>query len=257
MVISDKEKRVTAYHEARHTLVGMNLPETDPIHKVSIIPRGGALGVRQTLPNEDMFNLTREKARNFIAFFMGGRCAEELVFGEITNGASNDIEGATSLAHSMVCHWGMSKKLGPISFLKSGIQPFGPAQPHQDYSEKTAQEIDAEVHSLVEANYKLALKILKEKRSALNRLAEALIIWETLDYDQVLKLVAGEDIGFPIVDKGGKKKGQGKKKGKKSCRAEKRPPSILSPPRSASLTKYSTCIILLKKGENKDEIETW
>lgn len=203
MVISEKEKRVTAYHEAGHTLVGMNLPQTDPIHKVSIIPRGGALGVTQTLPSEEMLNLTREKSNNYIAFLMGGRCAEELVFGEITNGASNDIERATSLAHSMVCDWGMSKKLGPINFKKASANPFSPpgTGPSLDYSEETARTIDQEVTELVNKNYELAVNILKDNREALDRIAESLIVWETLDLSQVKKLIAGEDIGLPIIEK--------------------------------------------------------
>ena len=201
MVISDKEKRVTAYHEAGHTLVGLNLPHTDPIHKVSIIPRGGALGVTQTLPNEDMLNLTREKAQNFIAFLMGGRCAEEIVFSEMTNGASNDIERATQLAHDMVCNWGMSKELGPINFKKSGLSPFGNNDQAIDFSDQTSRKIDEEVSKLVMDNYKLATKILIDNRDALDRLAEGLIIWETLDVDQVNSLVKGEDIGIPLVNK--------------------------------------------------------
>ncbi len=208
MVISDKEKRVTAYHEAGHTLVGLNLPQTDPIHKVSIIPRGGALGVTMTLPNEEMLNLTREKANNYIAFLMGGRCAEEIAFGEITNGASNDIERATQLAHSMICDWGMSKNLGPINLKKSSSSPFmvGGMGPTIDYSEKTAQLIDNEIKELIDTNYQLAIKILKDNKEALDRLAEKLIIWETLDFEQVKKIVAGEDIGLPIIEKTSKKK---------------------------------------------------
>ncbi|MFZ8932712.1 MAG: ATP-dependent zinc metalloprotease FtsH, partial [Bacteriovoracaceae bacterium] len=203
MVISDKEKRVTAYHEAGHTLVGLKLPHTDPIHKVSIIPRGGALGVTQTLPNEDMLNLTKERAKNFISFLMGGRCAEELVFNEITNGASNDIERATQLAYSMVCDWGMSEKLGPINFKKSTNPMMASSQPgssQQDYSEKTSQSIDSEVKDLVDTNYNIAMDILKENRDALDRIAEGLILWETLDWAQVEKLVAGEEIGVPIIE---------------------------------------------------------
>jgi len=200
MVISDKEKRVTAYHEAGHTLVGMNLPYTDPIHKVSIIPRGGALGVTQTLPNEDMHNLTKEKGENFIAFLMGGRCAEEIVFNQMTNGASNDIERATQLAHNMVCNWGMSEKLGPINYKKSAMSPFGSNEEAIDFSDKTSQEIDDEVTRLVKENHQLAVKILNDNREALDRLAEGLIIWETLDYSQVKDLVEGKDIGSPIVE---------------------------------------------------------
>jgi cell division protease FtsH len=202
MVISDFEKRVTAYHEAGHTLVGMNLPKADPIHKVSIMPRGGALGVTQTLPNEDMLNLTREKGENYIAFLMGGRCAEELVFEEISNGASNDIEKATSLASSMVCSWGMSEKMGPRNYKKPGASPFGSSAPSEGvgYSETTANDIDSEIHRFIDENYKLAMKILTDNRDALDRLAEGLIVWETLDFKQVQSLVKGEDIGVPLVD---------------------------------------------------------
>lgn len=200
MVISDKEKRVTAYHEAGHTLVGMHLPHTDPIHKVSIIPRGGALGVTQTLPNEDMLNLTRERAKNFIAFLMGGRSAEELILNEITSGASNDIERATHLARSMVCRWGMSEKLGPIHFFKSGMSPF-PTSEHMDYSEQKSREIDEEVQRFVHENHQLALDILTENRATLERLAEALIVWETLDFEQIKAITEGKDIGQPQFTK--------------------------------------------------------
>jgi cell division protease FtsH len=200
MVISDKEKRVTAYHEAGHTLVGMNLPHTDPIHKVSIIPRGGALGVTQTLPNEDMHNLTKEKGENFIAFLMGGRCAEEIVFNQMTNGASNDIERATQLAHNMVCNWGMSEKLGPINYKKSAMSPFGSNEEAIDFSDKTSQDIDTEVTRLVKENHQLATKLLNDNREALDRLAEGLILWETLDFSQVKDLVEGKDIGSPIIE---------------------------------------------------------
>ena len=202
MVISEKEKRVTAYHEAGHTLVGMNLPHTDPIHKVSIMPRGGALGVTQTLPNEDMHNLTREKAENFIAFLMGGRCAEELVFGEITNGASNDIERATSLSRNMICMWGMNKNIGPINFHKTGSNPYGSSGDpgdYSDYSEATAQQIDKELGNLIKKNYEQAMDILTSNRDALERLAKGLIIWETLDINQVKGLIAGKDIGIPLI----------------------------------------------------------
>ncbi|MFG1482697.1 ATP-dependent zinc metalloprotease FtsH [Halobacteriovorax sp. HFRX-2_2] len=202
MVLSDLEKKVTAYHEAGHTLVGMNLPKTDPIHKVSIMPRGGALGVTQTLPNEDMHNLTLEKAENFIAFLMGGRVAEEIVFNEISNGASNDIERATQLASSMVCSWGMSSKMGPRNFHQPGSSPFGSTAPSEGvgYSEETAREIDTEITRFLDENYKLAKKILTDHRDALDRIAEGLIVWETLDSKQIQALIAGEDIGVPLVE---------------------------------------------------------
>ncbi len=200
MVISEKEKKVTAYHEAGHTLVGMYLPYTDPIHKVSIIPRGGALGVTQTLPNEDMLNLTSERAENFIAFLMGGRCAEEIIFGQMTNGASNDIERATDLARNMVCQWGMSKKLGPINFSRSRSNPFAYGMSQESdshFSQETSLKIDQEVSSIVQKNYDLARKILEDHKETLIRLSEALILWETLDAEQVKKIVDGQDIGTP------------------------------------------------------------
>jgi cell division protease FtsH len=202
MVISDREKRVTAYHEAGHTLVGMKLPETDPIHKVSIIPRGGALGVTQTLPNEDMLNLTSRKANNFIAFLLGGRIAEEIIFDEMTNGASNDIERATDLAKSMVCEWGMSKALGPINY--SG----GNKQPHNVYgqseassqSAETQQSVDGEIKRIILENYDVARKILEEDKQLLIDISEALILWETLDSKQVQDIMDGKDIGVPIIE---------------------------------------------------------
>jgi cell division protease FtsH len=198
MMISEKEKRLTAYHEAGHTLVGMNLPHTDPIHKVSIIPRGQALGVTQTLPNEDMLNLSKEKGENFISFLMGGRVAEELVYGEMTNGASNDIERATDLARSMVCHWGMSEKLGPINYAKGNPYPGGE---QVSFSDDTSRKIDLEIQNFVTKNYEVAKKILQDNMAALHRVTEALVIWETLDAEQIKDIVAGKDIGAPVMSK--------------------------------------------------------
>ncbi|MCE3011559.1 MAG: ATP-dependent zinc metalloprotease FtsH [Proteobacteria bacterium] len=198
MVISDKEKKVTAYHEAGHTLVGLNLPQTDPIHKVSIIPRGMALGVTQTLPNEDMLNLTKEKAENWISFLMGGRCAEEIIFQEFTNGASNDIERATDLARNMVCTWGMSK-LGPINFSQRGNMNIYGGSDAAQFSDETAKRIDTEIVNLVQINYEKAKTILQENIDALHRIAEGLMVWETLDSAQIAKLIKGEDIGVPII----------------------------------------------------------
>ena len=198
LVISDKEKLMTAYHEAGHTIVGMNLPYTDPIHKVSIMPRGGALGVTQTLPNEDMLSLTNERAENFIAFLMGGRCAEEIVYGQMTSGASNDIERATGLARNMVTKWGMSPKMGPINYHKSSMSIYSGTGDTTDYSEKTAQEIDEEINRIVDKNYKQAIHILKTQRDALDRLAHALMAWETMDINQVQDVCKGIDIGVPL-----------------------------------------------------------
>jgi cell division protease FtsH len=137
-----------------------------------------------------------------IAFLMGGRCAEEIEFNEITNGASNDIERATQLAHSMVCSWGMSTKMGPRNYSRPGASPFGgQGMDSVGYSDTMASEIDAEMNTFIDDNYKLALKILNDNKDALDRLAEGLILWETLDFEQVKALVAGEDIGVPLVEK--------------------------------------------------------
>ncbi|MBF0313552.1 MAG: ATP-dependent zinc metalloprotease FtsH [Oligoflexia bacterium] len=203
MVISESEKRNTAYHEAGHAIVGINLPKTDPVHKVTIIPRGMALGVTQTLPEEDILNLSSERAHNFISFLMGGRCAEEIIFGEKTNGASNDIERATDIARSMVCQWGMSE-LGPVAYGKNKEHPFaGMGADVAEYSDDTARKIDIEVHRIIGKNYQIAMDILVKNREALVRVSEALVIWETLDRKQIEELLAGRDIGVPIGPKGG------------------------------------------------------
>lgn len=201
MMISEKEKKLTAYHEAGHTLVGMNLPHTDPIHKVSIIPRGQALGVTQTLPNEDMLNLSKEKGENFISFLMGGRVAEELVYGEMTNGASNDIERATELARNMVCNWGMSEKLGPINYTRHGGNNIYSGEAATQFSDETSRKIDLEIAHFVQSNYEVAKKILNENIDALHRVALALVVWETLDAEQIRDIVAGKDIGQPMMSK--------------------------------------------------------
>ncbi len=200
MVISDREKRVTACHEAGHTVVGMSLPETDPIHKVSIIPRGAALGVTQTLPNEEMLNLTKEKANNFIAFLLGGRIAEELCFNEITSGASNDIERSTQLARSMVCNWGMSS-LGPINYASNRDQPFVGMSgvESKSFSDDTSMMIDKEVANIVQTNYEITKRVLVENRDFLDNLTESLILWETLDLSQITKIKNGEELGLPSI----------------------------------------------------------
>ncbi|MCO4754632.1 MAG: ATP-dependent zinc metalloprotease FtsH [Bacteriovoracaceae bacterium] len=201
MVISDEEKRNTAYHEAGHTIIGQVLPKTDPVHKVSIIPRGGALGVTLTLPDEDKLSITRERANNEIAMLLGGRLAEELVFGDFTSGASNDIERATGLARKMVCNWGMSDTLGTINFTSNDSQPFGygPGENNSTYSEETAKMIDEEVSKIIRKNYKLAKDILTEKREILENMTNALILWETLDSHQIKALMDGKDIGSPLM----------------------------------------------------------
>jgi len=193
MVISEEEKRNTAYHEAGHTLVGKLLPGMDPIHKVTIIPRGMALGLTQTLPQEDRLSLSKEKAENTIAFMMGGRLAEELIFGHKTTGAGNDIERATDLARRMVCEWGMSDRLGPMTFGRKEEAIFLGREiaQHRDYSEATAQMIDSEIKQIVEHNYERAKKLLTDKLEVLHNLAKALLEFEVLDGDEVDAIVAG------------------------------------------------------------------
>jgi cell division protease FtsH len=193
MVLTENERRTTAYHEAGHTLVGKFLPGTDPIHKVTIIPRGMALGVTQTLPNEDRTSLSREKAENNIAFLMGGRVAEELVLKQKTTGAGNDIERATDLARRMVCEWGMSDVLGPLTFGKKEGEVFLGRDIGQtrDYSEQTAQTIDREVRDIVERNYRRAVEILGSKIHLLHDLASALLEFETIDGEEVERIVQG------------------------------------------------------------------
>ena len=194
MVISDEDKRITAWHEAGHTLVGKKLSGIDPIHKVTIIPRGMALGVTQTLPEKDSLNLSKNKARNMIAFLFGGRAAEEIVFSDITTGAGNDIERATEIARRMVCEWGMSDKLGPQSYERPQGEVFLGMQYGQrtrEYSDSKAQEIDQEVHSLIDEGYTVAKKILTDHRDALDRIANALLEYETIDGHEVEMLVNG------------------------------------------------------------------
>lgn len=196
MVIGEKDRRITAYHEAGHVIVGRRLPGLDPIHKVTIIPRGMALGVTMTLPEEDQLNLTKSKATNSIAFLFGGRAAEEIVFEDFTTGAGNDIERATELARRMVCEWGMSEKLGPLALEKREGPVFLGMQSAQsrDYSDAKAEEIDKEVYSLVTGGHDTAKRILTESLDILHRMAAALLEHETIDAEEVNILMEGGTI---------------------------------------------------------------
>jgi cell division protease FtsH len=194
MVLSDAEKKLTAYHEAGHTLVGLKVPSADPVHKVSIIPRGMALGVTMQLPEGDRHSYTKEYLMSQIAILMGGRIAEEIYFGadKVTTGASNDIERASELARSMVCEYGMSE-LGPLTFGKKEEQIFlgREISQHRDYSEETAIKIDAEVKKLIADQYNKARVIITENNDVMIRLSEELIKRETLDGVQIRRIVAG------------------------------------------------------------------
>lgn len=190
-VISEDERRNTAYHEAGHAIVGYLLPTNDPIHKVSIIPRGRALGVTLTLPNEDRLSFSAERAENMIAFLMGGRIAEEIIFGHKTTGAGDDINKATGLARAMVCDWGMSEKIGPLQFGKKEEHPFLGRDMGQDknFSEETARLIDKEIREIVERNYRKAKEILSSNMDILHAMAEALLLKETIGADEIQMLM--------------------------------------------------------------------
>ncbi|MBI5199711.1 MAG: ATP-dependent metallopeptidase FtsH/Yme1/Tma family protein [Nitrospirae bacterium] len=187
MVMSDREKKTTAYHEAGHTLVAKLIPETDPVHKVSIIPRGRALGLTQQLPVDDRYTYARDFLANEIVVLLGGRASEEIALGFMTTGAGNDLERATELARKMVCEWGMSDRLGPLTFGKKEEQIFLGREiaQHRDYSEKTAVEIDEEVKRMVIEGYERAKKLLKDNFKALTAIAEALLDKETLDGNEI------------------------------------------------------------------------
>jgi cell division protease FtsH len=192
MMMSNEEKRVIAYHEAGHTLVGLKVPNADPVHKVTIIPRGMALGLTQQLPEGDRFNYSKEYMLGQIAILMGGRIAEEVFLNSITTGASNDIERATELARSMVCEYGMSD-LGPLTFGKKEEQIFLGREiaQHRDFSEDTAIKIDQEVKKIISSQYARAKQLIEENRDVMIRLSETLLERESLDAVQIRRIVAG------------------------------------------------------------------
>jgi cell division protease FtsH len=199
MIISDAEKRVTAIHESGHALLTVLLPHADPIHKVTIIPRGMALGLTQQLPADEKHNYSREYLNDQIAILLGGRIAEEITMDSLTTGAGNDLERATELARRMVCEWGMSDAMGPLTFGKKEEQIFLGREiaQHQDYSEDTALKIDQEVKRFVTDNYHRSHLILRENKETLVKLADALLAREVLDAEQVRRLVAGLPLDDP------------------------------------------------------------
>ena len=191
MIISDEEKKTTAYHEAGHTLVAKLLPNTDPIHKVTIIPRGRALGLTQQLPLDDKHTYTKDYLSNNISILMGGRISEEIALNTQTTGASNDIERATDIARKMICEYGMSEKLGPLSFGKKEEEIFLGREiaQHRDYSEETARKIDQEVDNLVSKNYQKTYKLISDNLDTLNKLAKALLEKETLNGNEIEEIM--------------------------------------------------------------------
>jgi cell division protease FtsH len=195
MVMSEAEKRMTAYHEAGHAIVGMTVPEHDPVYKVTIIPRGRALGVTQFLPEQDRYSFSKRRLESAIATLFGGRIAEELIFGpeSVTTGASNDIERATELARNMVTKWGLSDRLGPLTYSEETGEVFlgRSVTQHKQVSDVTAHAIDEEVRRVIEGNYQRARQILTTALEKLHAMAEALIKYETIDEEQLKDIMAG------------------------------------------------------------------
>jgi cell division protease FtsH len=195
MLLTDEEKRVTAYHEAGHTLVSALREHSDPLHKVTIIPRGMALGVTVYLPEEDQHTVTKEYLETRLATLMGGRCAEEIFLKQMTTGAGSDIERSTELARKMVCEFGMSK-MGPMTFGKKEEQIFLGREiaQHRDFSDDTAKQIDAEVRAFVDTAYKSAYTILESNQDIMHRMAAALLERETLDANEIKLIIEGKEL---------------------------------------------------------------
>jgi cell division protease FtsH len=195
MLLTDEEKRVTAYHEAGHALVAAKRDHADPLHKVTIIPRGMALGVTMQLPTDDKHTVTKDYLETQLAILMGGRCAEEIYLKQMTTGAGNDIERASELARKMVCEYGMSR-LGPLTFGKKEEQIFLGREiaQHRDFSEETARQIDSEVRSLVDSGYQSAYSILDQNAPIMHRLATALLERETIDANEIRMLIEGQEL---------------------------------------------------------------
>jgi len=196
MIIPLEERRITAYHEAGHTLVAKMIPGTDPIHKVTIIPRGRALGITQQLPIDEKHTYPKDYLLNNIAIMMGGRAAEELVLNSQTTGAGNDIERSTEIARKMVCEWGMSNHLGPLSFGKKEEQIFLGREfsQHRDYSEETARLIDNEIRDIVTQGHERAKEIIAANIAILHKLANTLLEKEVLDGNQIETIIKGENV---------------------------------------------------------------
>jgi cell division protease FtsH len=196
MVMSDQEKKMTAYHEAGHAIIGFLVPEHDPVYKVTIIPRGRALGVTQFLPEQDRYSLSKRRIQSSIATLFGGRVAEEIIFGAdaVTTGASNDIERATDLARNMVTKWGLSEKLGPLTYSEDQGEVFLGRQvtQHKQVSDDTAHAIDEEIRRVIQVNYKHAKEILETNLDKLHTMADALVKYETIDEQQIKDIMAGK-----------------------------------------------------------------
>jgi cell division protease FtsH len=234
LVMSESERRVSAWHEAGHTLVGKLVEGNDSVHKVSIIPRGAALGVTMFLPTEDRHTMTKRQSLARIAMALGGRAAEKIVFNEVTSGASDDIKRATNLARAMICEMGMSEKLGPISYSESEGSVFLGREMgtrRENYSEETARAIDRELREIIDTQYNLAVRVLEENRDKLDRLAHSLLERETLDSEEIqaafdgLELPARQKVVIPTYAEQ-----------RKEQKEKKRPASIFGAPKPAPST---------------------
>jgi cell division protease FtsH len=201
MVMSEDEKKLTAYHEAGHAIVGRLVPEHDPVYKVSIIPRGRALGVTMFLPEDDRYSYSKQRLESQLSSLFGGRIAEELIFGSerVTTGASNDIERATEIARNMVTKWGLSSKMGPLAYSEERGEVFlgHSVTQHKTVSDETAHAIDEEVRRIIDSNYKRAEKLLRENMDKLHTMAQALMKYETIDTEQINDIMAGREARPP------------------------------------------------------------
>jgi len=193
-VMPEEERRNTAYHESGHAVVAKLLPKTDPVHKVTIIPRGRALGVTMQLPEHDRYSQDRDRLLNTIAVLFGGRIAEEIFMGQMTTGASNDFERATALARLMVTQWGMSEELGTMVYGENEGEIFlgRSITTHKNMSEATLQKVDQEIRRIIDTQYKLARKLIEDNRPIVEAMAKALLELETLDSDQLNDILAGK-----------------------------------------------------------------
>jgi cell division protease FtsH len=196
MVMNEEQKKLTAYHEAGHAIVGLHMPEHDPVYKVTIIPRGRALGVTMFLPEEDRYSVSLQRLESQISGLFGGRAAEELIFGwqAVTTGASNDIERATEIARNMVTKWGLSTSLGPLVYGEEEGEVFlgRTMTRRKEVSEVTSESIDKEVRAIIDRNYERAKKILAENSELLHRMSATLMKYETIDEEQIKALLAGQ-----------------------------------------------------------------
>jgi cell division protease FtsH len=196
MVMTDDEKKLTAYHEAGHAIVGLNVPQHDPIHKATIIPRGRALGLVLSLPERDQLSVTRTKYKSKIAMAMGGRVAEEMIFGQenVTSGASSDIQQITKIARAMVTQFGMSDLLGNIDYANEQQNYLGPSAPGSQLGPDTQEKIDFEVRKIVDEGYATAKRILKKEKKKLDLLANGLLEYETLTGNEITKVLSGKPL---------------------------------------------------------------